>query len=85
MQIIVFWQGDFRTTMSLPTFKTKYLLIPDPNIVKYTRRLAAGEIALFRKEARRKDEYRVRIHYLRVTMPFGGCTKIYSLGTSTGW
>ena len=34
-------------------------MIPDPNIVKFTRTLSAGEMALFRREARKKVEFKV--------------------------
>ena len=58
-QVVILWQGDFQTTASFPSLSTKYLLIPDPNIVRFTRTLKAGEDALFRKEARKKIEYTV--------------------------
>lgn len=60
-QLIVTWQGDFRTTSFFPSFKSKYLLIPDPKVVPTVPRVYhPGEAAEYIKKAMEKPEYRVR-------------------------
>lgn len=47
-QIIAEWQGDFSTTSRLPSFSSKYLLVPDwrastkPEVSKNSQQVVVG-------------------------------------------
>ena len=47
-QIIAEWQGDFSTTSHLPSFSSKYLLVPDwrvspkPEVTKKSQQILVG-------------------------------------------
>ena len=66
---------------SYPTFNTKYMLIPDPKVVKSPRVLAAGEIALHIKKSSAKKEYMVTKTFTVLDYFFNGA---YRPGISTG-
>ena len=58
-KIIAEYQGGFLASSFFPSFKTKYLLIPDPRIRLSGWAVASADVADGQKRALEQEEYKV--------------------------